>query len=60
MVSDNGVGLPKDFNLVKEYSIGMWIVGELIKKLGAALESEPGTGTRFTLSFSSKVDEILK
>lgn len=56
-VSDNGVGLPDDFNLVKEYSIGMWIVGELIKKLGATLESKPGTGTRFTLSFTSEVDE---
>ncbi|MEX0663067.1 MAG: histidine kinase dimerization/phosphoacceptor domain -containing protein [Balneolaceae bacterium] len=55
-VSDNGVGLPDDFNLVKEYSIGMWIVGELIKKLGATLESEPGTGTRFMLSFSSEVE----
>ncbi len=60
MVSDNGVGLPNNFNLVKEYSIGMWIVGELIKKLGATLESEPGTGTRFTLSFSSKVDSVLE
>lgn len=58
MVSDDGVGLPDDFNLVKEYSIGMWIVGELIKKLGATLESDPGTGTRFTLSFSSKVEAL--
>lgn len=50
-VSDNGVGLPEDFQLAKQHSIGMWIVDELMKKLKGNLNVTSGSGTRFTITF---------
>lgn len=53
VVSDREIGLPEDFNFEKEYSIGMWIVDDLLKKLNGSIQSAPGSGTRFTLSLNS-------
>lgn len=50
-VSDNGVGLPEDFKIAKKYSIGMWIVDELLKKLKADLHVSRESGTRFVFTF---------
>jgi two-component sensor histidine kinase len=52
-VTDNGVGLPEDFTIVKKDSIGMWIVDELLKKLKADFDVEHDAGTRFTISFAT-------
>ncbi|PKD42878.1 histidine kinase dimerization/phosphoacceptor domain -containing protein [Rhodohalobacter barkolensis] len=50
-VSDNGVGLPEDFQFEKRESIGMWIVEELLKKLKATVNTESTEGTRFRITF---------
>lgn len=50
-ISDNGVGLPADFSLYENQSLGMHIVRLLTEQLGGALEytSTPGSGTKFTV-----------
>lgn len=53
-VSDNGVGLPEDFKFGKNDSVGMWIVEELLEKLGAEVNIESKDGTRFTITFPLK------
>lgn len=50
-VSDNGVGLPEDFKFGENDSVGMWIVEELLDKLGAEVNVESKVGTRFTITF---------
>jgi len=50
-VSDNGVGLPDDFDLENANSIGTWVVNVFLKKLKATVEIEAEKGTRFSISF---------
>lgn len=56
VVTDREVGLPEDFNFEKEYSIGMWIVDDLLKKLNGSIQSGPGMGIRFTLLFKTDTE----
>lgn len=53
-VSDNGVGLPEDFKFGKGDSVGMWIVEELLDKMGGEISIERNEGTRFTILFPLK------
>jgi PAS domain S-box-containing protein len=50
-ISDNGVGLPADFNLHENQSLGLQIVRLLTEQLGGTLEysSTSGSGTTFTV-----------
>lgn len=50
-ISDNGIGLPADFDLQDNSSLGMQIVRLLTGQLGGTLEytSTPGSGTIFTV-----------
>lgn len=51
-ISDNGVGLPDDFEIRSGKSIGMWIIDVMLKKLdGTIMVKEGDHGTHFKVSF---------
>jgi two-component sensor histidine kinase/heme exporter protein D len=51
-VSDDGAGLPKDFDPTANPGLGMKVVRALAMQLGGALEIErPAKGTRFSVCF---------
>ena len=52
-VSDTGVGLPADFELARQSSMGLQLVTQLCQQLGGTLEvhSRPGQGAAFSVSF---------
>jgi PAS domain S-box-containing protein len=54
-VSDNGVGLPKDFSATEERrSLGMQLISDLSRQLQGNLEWESVLGTRCTLMFTPR------
>lgn len=48
-VSDEGTGLPTDFDLAQTGSFGLQLVANLADQLGATLTRPPGTGTEIVL-----------
>jgi PAS domain S-box-containing protein len=54
MVSDNGVGLPENFNFEKANSLGLRLVRILSKQMRARLELSNGMGTQFRVYFRSQ------
>jgi two-component sensor histidine kinase len=56
-VSDQGVGLPADFNPARSKSLGMRLVVSLTRQLGGKLEwQDARPGTRFVLEVSARED----
>ena len=53
VLSDNGVGLPDDFNLSKSRTLGMHLVRTLARQLRAQVATE---GTRWTFRFPRKIE----
>lgn len=55
-VSDNGVGLPKDFNIENTQTLGLQLVSSLTEQLEAELKwsSKKDKGTKFELEFKPK------
>ncbi|MBF0607061.1 MAG: histidine kinase dimerization/phosphoacceptor domain -containing protein [Candidatus Magnetobacterium sp. LHC-1] len=58
LVGDNGVGIPKDFDLSKSRSLGMQLVHDLVKKkLKGSIEIDTTKGTVYRIIFKkSKID----
>lgn len=54
-VSDNGVGLPTDFESRRNDSLGLQLVTDLAQQLGARLVIGPGPGASFTVIFTSQI-----
>ncbi len=54
MVSDNGVGLPENFNFDKATSLGLRLVRILTRQMRARLEISNGMGTQFRVYFKSQ------
>ncbi len=55
-ISDNGPGLPADFDPMKQKGLGMKLIQSLTKQIGGTLQFAPGDGdrgTRLTLSFTA-------
>ena len=51
-ISDDGVGLPEDFDIEKSDSLGMELINTLSEQLGAVISYQPDSkGTRFEISF---------
>jgi PAS domain S-box-containing protein len=50
-VSDNGIGLPKRFDIKEAESFGLRLVGTLSRQLGATITIESGGGTEFRFAF---------
>jgi two-component sensor histidine kinase len=64
MIRDNGVGLPDDFTLDSEKSLGMFIVRLLTEQLDGEIEIDRNGGTSFIIRFRNLVikkhDTLLK
>jgi PAS domain S-box-containing protein len=54
-VSDNGVGIPVNFNSDKSETLGLQLVAILVDQLGGKLELKRDSGTEFIIKF--KVEE---
>ena len=50
-VQDNGVGLPDDFDIQNESSLGMTLVNTLVKQLEGELKVSSKQGSHFTITF---------
>jgi PAS domain S-box-containing protein len=53
-ISDNGKGLPADFDIETTNSLGMQLVSSFAEKLNGILEINGDDGSRFSLSFEPK------
>ena len=51
-VSDNGLGLPADFESRRKQSLGLQLVSGLAQQLGGTLEIGPGPKAVFTVIFT--------
>ena len=51
-VSDNGIGLPEDFDVQKAESLGIQLVHSLVEQLDGNLDVATGNGTSFSITFS--------
>lgn len=60
-VSDNGVGLPADFEARRKTSLGLQLAGDLSRQIDGslAIESQPGEGAQFTVLFKVRLPEKL-
>lgn len=54
-VRDNGVGLPADFDTRRAASLGLQLVTDLARQLGATLVVGPGPGAAFSITFTSQI-----
>lgn len=52
-VSDNGIGLPKDFSVENSTSLGLKIVGVLVRQLRGSISMESKRGTKFVIIFEA-------
>lgn len=50
-ISDNGVGLPDDFDEKRQVSLGLKLAGDLARQIGGTLEVGPGQQAAFTVKF---------
>jgi PAS domain S-box-containing protein len=50
-VSDNGIGLPEDFNFTNTDSLGLLMINNLVKQLDGTIELDKNGGTTFKIIF---------
>jgi len=55
-VSDNGVGLPQDFDPKKSDSLGIMLIYSLSEQIGALIKLDTSNGTKFDITFQEKLD----
>lgn len=55
-VSDNGVGLPPDFDPKKSDSLGIMLIYSLSEQIGALIKLDTSNGTKFDITFQEKLD----
>jgi PAS domain S-box-containing protein len=58
IVSDNGIGFPKDVDFRKTKSLGLQLVVALTDQLGGTIKLSRGIGTTFKITFSQLSKEI--
>jgi two-component sensor histidine kinase len=51
IVNDNGKGLPEDFTIEGQESLGLTLINLLVKQLDGEITIDGSTGTRFTIRF---------
>ncbi len=56
-VSDNGIGLPRDFAIEKVESLGIKLVNVLARQLGGVIRLDREGGTEFTIAFAGLKDK---
>lgn len=52
IVSDDGVGLPSDFDQRRQLSLGLQLVDDLVTQIGGTLRIERGVGSQFSFCFT--------
>lgn len=57
-ISDNGIGVPKDFDISKSKSLGLRLVRNLSKQIKGSVEMESQTGTTFVISFRGETFKL--
>ena len=55
-VSDNGKGLPEDFAIEGQDSLGLTLIGLLVKQLDGEMAIDRSSGTRFTIRFPASIE----
>jgi len=55
IVSDNGIGIPEDFNLEDSSSLGLQLVEILVDQVGGEIELKKDSGTEFCIRFTAPV-----
>ena len=58
-VSDNGVGLPADFETRRLLSLGLQLVSDLAKQMGGTLHIGAGPQAQFTVDFTAQLPAPL-
>jgi len=53
-VTDDGVGLPADFDARRQHSLGLQLVADLARQLGGRLEIGPKPQATFTVTFATE------
>lgn len=53
IVSDNGIGLPKNLDLNKTKTLGLQLVNNLVEQLEGSVEIDSNGGTEFRITFTS-------
>lgn len=53
-ISDNGIGLPPDFDLEETESLGLKLVWNLTEQLGGDIKVDSSSGTSFQFTFARK------
>ena len=51
IVEDNGIGIPKDLDITKANSLGLYMVDLLVKDIGGEMKFIPINGTRIEIEF---------
>ncbi len=59
-VSDNGVGLPPDFDPKKSDSLGIMLIYSLSEQISAELKLDTTNGVKFDITFEEKLDHSKK
>lgn len=54
-VSDNGKGLPEDFTIEGQESLGLTLISLLVKQLDGEMAIDRSSGTRFTIRFPGSI-----
>ena len=54
IVSDNGIGLPKDFDVENAESLGLQLVTTLVTQISGELEIDVSSGTKFNIVFKEQ------
>ncbi len=54
-VTDNGIGLPENFNMETQTSLGMFIIRLLVEQLDAKIVHRNDHGTSFTMQFRNLI-----
>ena len=55
VISDNGVGLPPEYNVEDSDTLGLQLVHTLVSQVGGTLEVSIEKGTTFTLLFEEQL-----
>jgi two-component sensor histidine kinase len=50
-IEDNGIGLPKDFDMLKSDTLGLQLVATLIEQLDGQISVSVENGTKYLLTF---------
>ncbi len=55
IVSDNGVGLPKNIDFTNTQTLGLRLVNNLVKQLDGTIELDRSEGTKFKITFKELI-----